>query len=576
MTAVPSDGAYPSDGAHQPDGSLTEDDAAFEGPLFDAFAAVAARQPDHLAVDDGTDCLTYADLRERALALGARIAAVVPVDALVGVIVPTTVLYPVAWLACLAARRPFLPFDPHLPPARINAIVADARVAAAIVAAPGDALATTLPADLPLIPILTTSGPISTASGPILTPSGIEPVPLPVGLPPSRVGMVQFTSGSTGSAKGIALHESAMQRKASSNWHLTCELGPNDRLMSVHSPSTSAGTRDTFGALLYGASLHPLDLKRDGLARVPALLSHACITVCAVGPSVARALMAIDGAADAFRGVRLIRLGTETIMGCDIAGLARLLRPTARILVSFGMTEAGGGIMQRLVDPHAPVDPGRVAIGSPLPGDMVSVEDANGHPVKPGEIGELVIRGRYVALGQWVAGRLDPTAFPAEPSAPEIRCYRSGDMVLLRQDGMLDSIGRADRQVKINGVRVEPGDTEAALRGLQGVTDAAVLVHGDPDAPMLVAFVVPVPGERKLEPTPQTAARMVRGWRTALAAVLPPQQVPTRIRVVSAIPLLPSLKPDLDALRGLLSEEDTTGVLTRVWTRLRGAKSRRA
>ena len=538
-------------------GALAEDDAAFEGPLFDAFAAVAARQPDHLAVDDGTDRVTYAELRDRALALGARIAAVVPADALVGVIVPTTVLYPVAWLACLAARRPFLPFDPHLPPARIDAIIAEARVAAAIVSTPRDALAARLPADLPLIPILTTTG--------------IEPAPLPGGLPTSRVGMVQFTSGSTGSAKGIALHESSMQRKASSNWRLMCELGPNDRLLSVHSPSTSAGTRDTFGALLYGASLHPLDLKRDGLARGVAFFAHSCITVCAVGPSVARALMAIEGAADAFRGVRLIRLGTETIMGSDIAGLARLLSPTARILVSFGMTEAGGGVMQRLLDPHAPIEPGRVAIGSPLLGDMVSVEDANGHPVKPGEIGELVIRGRYVALGQWVGGRLDPTAFPAEPSAPEIRCYRSGDMVLLRQDGMFDPIGRLDRQVKINGLRVEPGDTEAALRGLQGVMDAAVLVDGDADAPILVAFVVPAAGERTLEPTAQAAAHMVRGWRTALATVLPQQQVPARIRVVSAIPLLPSLKPDLAALRALLAPDAAPGLFSSILARLRPA-----
>ncbi len=553
-----------------------EDDAVFEGPLFDAFAAVAARQPDHVAVDDGTDCLTYAQLREQALALGARIAAVVPVDALVGVIVPTTVLYPVAWLACLAARRPFLPFDPHLPPARINAIVAESRVAAAIVAAPGDALALPLPADLPLVPMLTTSGAIATASGPIATTSATAPPPLPPGRPPSSVGMVQFTSGSTGSAKGIALHESAMQRKASSNWHLMCDLGPNDRLLSVHSPSTSAGTRDTFGALLYGASLHPLDLKRDGLARVPAVLARAGITVCAAGPSVARALMAIEGAADAFRGVRLVRLGTEMIMGSDITGLARLLRPDAQILVSFGMTEAAGGVMQRLLDPHAPIDPGRVAIGSPLPGDMVSVEDANGHPVRPGEIGELVIRGRYVALGRWVAGRLDPTTFPTDPADPKIRVYRTGDMVLLRQDGMLDPIGRADRQAKINGMRVEPGDTEAALRNLQGVSDAAVLVHGDADALMLVAFVVPGSGERALEPTAQTAARMVRGWRTALAELLPPQLVPARIRVVSAIPLLASLKPDHDALRRLLSEDAAPGVLARVWARLRDVKVRRA
>jgi hypothetical protein len=63
--------------------------------------------------------------------------------------------------------------------------------------------------------------------------------------------------------------------------------------------------------------------------------------------------------------------------------------------------------------------------------------------------------------------------------------------------------------------------------------------------------------------------RLAKGWRSALATLLPPQQVPTRIRVVPAIPLLPSLKPNLAALRALLAEEDTQGVLAHIWARLR-------
>ena len=99
------------------DPATAEAVAECERPLFEVFAELVARHPDHLAVDDGTVRLSYAELHDRALALGARLAAVVPVDGLVGVLVPTGVLYPVAWLACLAARRPLLPLDPHVPPA---------------------------------------------------------------------------------------------------------------------------------------------------------------------------------------------------------------------------------------------------------------------------------------------------------------------------------------------------------------------------------------------------------------------------------------------------------------------------
>jgi non-ribosomal peptide synthetase component F len=536
-----------------PDTVLVEDAAAFEGPLFDAFAAVAARQPDHLAVDDGIVRLSYAELRDRALALGARVAAGAPADGLVGVLVPNDAHCPVAWLACLAARRPFLPFDPHLPPARNQAIIAEAGLAAAIVPATMAEGTAWLPPGLPRIPVGQAPGP--------------EPLRLSMSLPAGEMGMVLFTSGSTGRPKGIALHERSVLRRAMHD-RMTCDLGPDDRLLSLHPPPTSAGARDVLDALLSGASLHLMDLKRDGLAHALARLRSDGITICAAVPVVVRAMLAMDGVSGALRNLRIMRLSGDAVMGSDIAALTRLLTPPARILLTFGMTEAGV-LLERMIDPGAPVETGRIAAGRPVPGQRVSVEDAAGNSVGPGETGTLVIRGRYLALGHWVAGGLDTAAFPPDPLVPGDRCYRSGDVVLLRADGMLVPIGRNDRQVKINGLRAEPADAEAALRSLSGVADAVVLVHGSAQAPVLVAFAVPEPRQRSA----RDAARLARGWRAALAALLPPQLVPARILVVPAIPLLPSLKPDLSALRALLSEQEVArGVFGRTWTRLRGAR----
>jgi non-ribosomal peptide synthetase component F len=535
-----------------PDTALADAAAEFEGPLFDTFAAITARQPDQLAVDDGIVRLSYAELHDRALALGARIAAQVSADGLVGVLVPTDALCPVAWLACLAARRPFLPFDPHLPQARNQAIIAEARLAAAIVPATMADGATWLPPGLPRIALAQAPGP--------------APARLPMGRPAGAVGMVLFTSGSTGRPKGIALHERSVLRRARHD-RITCDLGPDDRLLSLHPPPTSAGARDVLDALLSGASLHMLDLKRDGLAHALARLRSDDITICAAVPVVVRAMLGMDGVAGALRNLRIMRLSGDAVMGSDIAALARLLPPQARILLTFGMTEAGV-LLERMIDPRAPIGTGRIAAGTPVPGQRVSVEDPTGNPVSPGKTGTLVIRGRYLALGHWVAGGLDTAAFPPDAVVPGDRCYRSGDVVLLRADGMLVPIGRADRQVKINGLRVEPADTEAALRSLSGIADAAVLVHGPTGAPVLVAFAVPALSQRSA----RDAARLARGCRAALAALLPPQLVPARILVVPAIPLLPSLKPDLSALRALLEEpEAARGALGRTWTRLRDA-----
>ena len=568
MCACPAAGAAPQSatvtGVLQ-DTSLAQDAAAAERPLFDVFTAIAAGQPDHIAVDDGAVRLTYAGLRDRALALGAHVAARVPLDGLVGVLVPTTNLCPIAWLACLAARRPFVPLDPQMPAARNQAIAAEAGLAAVIVPTTTGDLADWLPAALPRI---------------TMEPSEPAPPPLPPGLPPAKISMVVFTSGSTGRPRGIVPHERSHLRRAM-DYREACDLGRSDRLLSLHPLPTSAGVRDVFAALLCGATMRLLDLRRDGLAGALTVLRDGGVTVCAMVPAVARALMALDGVADALRGLRIVRLGGAVITSSDIATLAPLLAPGARILVSFGMTEAGGALAQRLIDPRQPVEPGRIALGAPAPGQSnegqtipeqtISVEDAAGNHVGTGETGELVIHGRYIALGHWIADRLDAAAFPPDPADPTSRRFRTGDLVHRRDDGTLVPIGRADRQAKINGVRIEPGDTEAALRSLPGVADAAVLVHGDAEAPTLVGVVVPAGGERAADaqPTKKAASEFARNLRAALATLLPPQQVPVRIKLVRAIPLLPSLKPDLAALHALLAADAAPGFLGRVRARLR-------
>ena len=246
------------------------------------------------------------------------------------------------------------------------------------------------------------------------------------------------------------------------------------------------------------------------------------------------------------------------------------------------MTEAkGGASQQRLIDPRA-AGPRRAHRSgrSRCHGQTIRRADHQ----RGGREGNQIETRRdrragdptdaTIALGHWVAGRLDPAEFPADPANPGSRRYRTGDLVLLRDDGMLVPIGRADRQAKINGVRVEPGDTEAALRSLPGVADVAVLVHGDGEAPILVVTSSCRPrGEPATNPAARSTCTPRRSSnaapRRALAARLPPQQVPAQIRVVAAIPLLPSMKPDFSALRALLATENPPGVLGRIWIGLR-------
>ncbi|MGV9670556.1 phosphopantetheine-binding protein [Gordonia sp. NPDC003504] len=136
----------------------------------------------------------------------------------------------------------------------------------------------------------------------------------------------------------------------------------------------------------------------------------------------------------------------------------------------------------------------RVAIGTPQPSVTIRILDERLQPVPPGSAGELYLGGIQLARGYYGEPALTATTFVPDPFGPAhgpgARMYRTGDRVRLRGDGNLKYLGRTDRQLKINGFRIEPGEVEAALRSCTGVDDAVVTAIPGPDGnARLVGFV---------------------------------------------------------------------------------------
>jgi len=180
-------------------------------------------------------------------------------------------------------------------------------------------------------------------------------------------------------------------------------------------------------------------------------------------------------------------------------------------------------------------DRSAVPIGWPCDGVDIHLLDAEGRPVTGDAEGEIHIGGIQVGRGYigqpaQTAERFIPDPLGATPGA---RLYRTGDRARRRPDGALEFLGRIDNQVKLHGVRIEPGEIEAVLSAQPGVRACAVAVHGQGADAALVAYVV----------GPAEAGRL----RHALAKTLPPTMIPTRYVHLDQMPL--SVNGKLDRRR---------------------------
>lgn len=490
------------------------------------FHTAAAAQPDKVAVDDGTRALSYGQLANAAAALAARIATTVPPGGLVAILVPVDARFPVALLGCMLAGRGLAAVDPNYPD---EYIAASLKVAgpAAIVVAPETVLdgaaARLTRIDLP-------------APDAASLPRGLPPEPALVPMDPDSVGLVMFTSGSTGLPKGVALPPTTLPRGA---WWLGkyVNVGPADRVLSLQSFCTSPGLTDTYTALVSGATLHLSPLRSQGLAAAERVLRHGAVTVVSLAPSVLRALLRLPDARGTFAATRLVRIAGEPVLDLDVTAARQILPPGAELLVDFGATEVGG-VLARIIPPDEAMEVGTVPLGRPHEDLVVSLEDAAGRAVPADEEGLLTVRGRAIAFGYWNDGEIDNAGFPDDPEQPGARIMRTGDLCRARPDGVICIIGRADRQVKINGIRVEPAQTESVLRAQPEVEDAAVMARPMASGPVLVGFVAPKPG----------AVLDSRRISAALSRRLPVAQCPARLHVLAEIPRLAGFKIDQTSL----------------------------
>ncbi|QUF04053.1 amino acid adenylation domain-containing protein [Actinosynnema pretiosum subsp. pretiosum] len=475
-----------------------------------------ARTPDATAVTAPTGRLTYRELdalsdgvagwlRDRGL----------PAEGLVATRLGRCLELPAVVLGIWKAGGAYVPLDPAQPAERHRRILADCRPRA-VVADRDD-------------PVF--------GDTPLLTVADLRPgAPAPVRPPePDRLAYVAYTSGSTGEPKGVqcAHHGLANQLMWSRRAY---PLNPGEALAQVAAVGFDISLWELLHPLTSGGRLVVLDQERHGdVVAIAELVAAERVVVLHLVPTLLEHYLD-EGPADSLRHV--VCGGERLSPGLPARFAART---PAALNHTYGPTEASIIVTHwRSPDPA----PDAVSLGAPLPGARVYLLDPHGQPVPVGVVGELVLGGEVLARGY--LGRPGATAerFLPDPfsDVPGARAYRTGDLARHRPDGGLEFVGRADRQVKILGVRVEPHEVETALVANPAVAACAVLPREDARGAVgLVGYLVPA--DRDADPD-----RLRAEVGRALRERLPRAMVPSRLVVLEALPVGPTGKLDVGAL----------------------------
>ncbi|TXS49803.1 non-ribosomal peptide synthetase [Streptomyces sp. OR43] len=484
----------------------------------------AERTPDAVAVSCAGQQLTYRALVGRADRLAHRLMARgAGPGHVVGVLAERSPELVVALLAILKAGSAYAAFEPDLPTQRLHRLLDDAGVRLLVAQ---DRFGTHAPAGMCVVPVAED------------TAAGVS-APVSAGVAPSAVAYVSFTSGSTGVPKGVRVPHAAVSRLVvEPDW---AKFGPDDVFLQLAPVAFDASTFEIWTPLVNGGRLAvhppgPLSTEQLATTLADERVTVAWMTAGLFHQMAGRHL-------DAFAGLRHVVAGGDVVSATQVRRLLEA-HPGLVFTNGYGPTE-NTTFTACWTSTEAPA--GRtVPLGRPVSGTRVLVLDPELRPVPVGVPGELYAGGEGLAHGY--AGRPGATAerFVPDPFAPAPgggRLYRTGDLVRRLPDGNLEFLGRADRQLKIQGYRVEPGEIEAVLARHEDVRQTVVVAQDDgAGGKRLLAYIT---AERPEDDSPAALGLRLREW---LRGELPGYMVPWAILPLAALPLNRNGKVDRAAL----------------------------
>jgi len=501
--------------------------------LHHVLESQAQRFPDAIAIRCRDRSLTYGQLNQRANQVAHHLRQLgAGSGTLVGLGAERSELAIIGLIGILKAGAAYVPVDPHYPTEWRSFILEDSNP---------DIIVTQATLDIDPIRCAIRVDLDDLA----LTRQSNRNLDLEV--KPEDIMYVLYTSGSTGHPKGVMVtHANVARLFPAIRRYL--QFDPNDIWTLFHSHSFGFSIWEMWGALAHGGRLVIVPMEMTmAPSKLLELIALERITVLSQTPSafrlLARAATAVSDSVD-LSSLRLVAFSGEPLEPRILESwLTRFGDEKPLLANMYALTETAGEIAFRRVVKADLKGESRSSIGVPLPDVQFHLLDLNRHPVDEGQIGELYIGGSAVARGYLNRPELTSTRFIPDFSAKagENRLYRSGDLARRRPDGDIEFIGRTDRQIKVRGYRVEPGDVETALMKHPQIDDVVVAPYDDSDGFIrLAAYVIP----KRPDDYPRSLSHYLSG-------ILPHYAIPDRFVIVNCFPLTPNGKLDFAALSAI-------------------------
>jgi amino acid adenylation domain-containing protein len=498
-----------------------------EASVLELVSRVASSTPDAVAIVENGVSTTYRQLFAAAGKVSEEIRAHCPESgAVVAIAAPRGAGTAAAVLGVWLAGAVYLPLDPEHPAERLVYQLDDAGCQLVLGGAglPVECATGRRFLPVPVLPV------------PVMPePGDADGGPRPVDPGPAAPAYLIYTSGSTGRPKGVVLSHANLANVVR-HFGRALTVTQADSMAWLTTFAFDISALELFLPLAHGGRVivAPDEARTDPDLFVSLIETHD-VSIVQATPTTWRLV------APAARGKltgRWALCGGEPLP----AALALRLRETgARVVNVYGPTET------TIWSTSAEVTGGEITVGTPIANTKVAVLDPRGRPVAVGMTGELCIGGAGVASHYHRRAELTAERFGDDAAIG--RFYRTGDLARWRPDGALELLGRADRQVKLHGHRIELGEVESVLEDHPEVRSAAVLLRGDPaHEGCLVAFVA-------ADDRPGIGADL---WAHA-ARQLPVYSVPALFRVLPELPVTANAKVDLPTLARLAESEPVDG-----------------